>query len=362
MNIARLSIWFAVLAIAGTPGFAAAPGDRLEVVAQSDQAVWNGVAVGADGRVFVNFPALSPRPIQAVGVIGTDGKSHPFPGGEWNQWEPGKPVESAFVGTNAIRIGPEGDLWVVDTGAPSFGADTLPGATKIIRIDLKRNAVTRVYPLDSKAALRRSYVDDIRFHGHLAYLTDAGVPGIIVLDLVTGNTRRVLDHDRSTTGSRPIVVDGTVIRSSDGKPLLLNTDQMEVSPDGRWLYFQPLAGPMYRIATRWIDDPAVASKTVSRHVTFWFNTPPLGGTAIDAQGNLYLEDATSDSILKLTPERHLSTLIQDHRLHWADAPWIWNGSIYLPEAQIDRIPQFHNGHSEIKWPLHIYKMKLNSTD
>jgi hypothetical protein len=28
-------------------------------------------------------------------------------------WHPGKPVETDFVGTNAVRVGPEGDLWVV---------------------------------------------------------------------------------------------------------------------------------------------------------------------------------------------------------------------------------------------------------
>jgi Major royal jelly protein len=338
---------------------ATAPSDGLEIVAQSDNALWNGVTVSQDGRVFVNFPPLSPRPIQAVGEIGGDKTSHPFPGGEWNEWKPGKPVETAFVGTNSIRIGPEGDLWVVDTGTPSFGAETLPGAPKIVRIDLKRNAVARIYPLGPDAALRKSYVDDIRFHGHLAYLTDAGVPGIIVLDLVTGKTRRVLDHDKSTTGTRPIVVDGETVLGPDGKPIILNADQMEVSPDGRWFYFQPLAGPMYRIETRWLDDPAIDSATLARHVEFWFDTPPLGGTAIDDEGNLYLEDLTSDAIRKLTPDKHLSTVIQGSRLHWADAPWIWNGWLYLPEAQIDRLGQFHGGQSKIQWPLHIYRLRLN---
>ena len=52
------------------------------------------------------------------------------------------------------------------------------------------------------------------------------------------------------------------------------------------------------------------------------------------------------------------TVIEDHRLHWVDAPWILDGFLYLPEAQVDRIAQFHNGHTQIKWPLHIYKMKL----
>jgi hypothetical protein len=46
----------------------------------------------------VNFPPLSSRPLQSIGEIGSDGKSHPYPGGEWNTWQPGKPVEHAFVG------------------------------------------------------------------------------------------------------------------------------------------------------------------------------------------------------------------------------------------------------------------------
>lgn len=149
------------------------------------------------------------------------------------------------------------------------------------------------------------------------------------------------------------------MRRPDGMPILLNTDQMEVSPDGQWLYFQPLAGPMYRIATKWIDDPAAAPSSVAQHVIFWYETPPLGGTAIDADGNLYFEDLTDDSVRKLTPDRRVSTIIQDHRLHWADAPWISDGWLYLPEAQIDRIGPFHNGHSEVRWPLHIYRLKLS---
>lgn len=353
--VVALAIW-----IAAKPAFVAPKqNDQLESVAQSQDKIWNGVTVSSDGRIFVNFPALSPRPIQAVGGIGADGKSHPYPGGEWNNWNPGKPVEHAFVGTNAVRIGPDGDLWVVDTGSPNFGAEVLPDASKVVRIDIKHNVVTRVYPLGPALAQRKSYIDDIRFHGHLAYLTDAGVPGIIVLDLNSGQGRRVLDHDRSTTGTRPINVDGEILRGPNGQPLILNTDQMEVSPDGQWLYFQPLAGPMYRIATRWLDDSSVDAGVLSHQVEFWYSTPPLGGTAIDASGNLYLEDLTTDSILRLTPDRKISTLIRDSRLHWVDAPWVRNGWLYLPQAQIDRAPEFHHGQSQIRWPLHIFRLEID---
>src|SRR5271170_602161 len=111
----------------------------------------------------------------------------------------------------------------------------------------------------------------------------------------------------------------------------------------RWLYFQTLSGPMYRIDIRWTDDPSIDTKILSRHIELWFETPPLGGTAMDAQGNIYFEDLTSDAVRKLTPQRKVTTIIQDSQLHWADAPWIWNGWLYLPEAQLDRIAPFQHG-------------------
>jgi len=334
--------------------------DPLQVLASSEDKIWNGITVSNDGRIFVNFPAISPRPIQAVGEIGADKRSHPFPGGEWNSWAPGKPVEHGFVGTNAVRVGPDGSLWVVDTGSPSFGSEVLPGATKIVRIDLATNTVSRVYPLGSDVVMSKSYIDDIRFHGQVAYLTDAGVPGILVLDLTTGNVRRVLDHDPSTTGKNVIKVDGQVLLGPDGKPLMQHVDQMEVTPDGLWLYFQPLAGPMSRIGTRWLDDPSVQPEELAKNVEPWFNTGALGGTAIDSNGVLYLEDLNTNSILKLTPERQLSVVFQDPRLHWVDAPWIHDGWLYLPQAQLDRAAQFHHQQSKVQWPIHLYRMRLDA--
>jgi sugar lactone lactonase YvrE len=336
--------------------------DPLISIAQEHHAIWNGVTVSHEGRIFVNYPALSPRPILAVGEVGVDGSLRPYPGGEWNQWLPGKPVGHAFVGTNAVCVGPDGDLWVVDTGSPSFGAETLPGAPKIVRIDLKQNLVRRIYPLGPETAQPKSYVDDIRFHGPLAYLTDAGVPGLIVLDLNTGRARRVLDHDKSTTGTRPIIVDGETLYGLDGRPVILHTDQMEVSPDGKWFYFQPLSGPMYRIETRFLDDESIPAEVLARHAELFYETGSLGGTAIDDEGNLYLEELGDNSIVRLTPDRKATTIYQDPRLHWVDAPWIHDGWLYLPQAQIDRAAQFHAGKSRIEWPLHLYKLPLNASE
>jgi hypothetical protein len=103
--------------------------------------------------------------------------------------------------------------------------------------------VTRVYPLAADVAKPHSYVDDIRFHGSHAYLTDAGEPGLIVLDLTTGYGHRALNGapQATATPGREIFLDGEVVRTPDGSALRVNTDPLEVSADGKWLYFATLA-------------------------------------------------------------------------------------------------------------------------
>ncbi|WP_371778344.1 L-dopachrome tautomerase-related protein [Streptosporangium subroseum] len=204
-----------------------------------------------------------------------------------------------------------------------------------------------------------SAIDDIRFNGRTAYVTDAGMPGLIVLDLRSGKARRVLDNDRSTTDERPMYAEGKIMVGPGGKQVRIHADQLEVSPDGRHLYFQPASGPLHRVETRRLDDPSVPAAELSRHVENWVDTPSTGGTAIDAEGNIYLSDVNRLRILKITPDRRVTTLIQDPRLEWADAMWIdTEGFLWIPVAQLNRIAPFQDGTSRVRFPVHIYKMRI----
>ncbi len=340
-------------------GRASAASPPLDLVASTPGPLWNGVAV-ANGRVFVEFPRLDPaKPNPSVASLGPGGTPIPYPGGDWNTWAPGADASHRFVSTNAIHVGPDGDLWVVDNGAVGFiGRQAVPNAAKIVVIDPKTNAIARIYPVP-KAALRpKSAIDDIRFNGTHAYVTDAGAPAILVLDLADGTWRRVLDGDKATTARRPAIVDGKILRGPDGKPVSINADQLEVTPDGQFLFFQPLCGPLYRLETKLLDDPAVKPATLSAAVEFWYNTPSLGGTAIDSDGNLYLDDLGSNAVLRLTPDRHVSLLVRDDRLHWPDAPaFDGRGNLLIPVAQIDRAAPFNSGRSAFVEPFQIFSLR-----
>lgn len=349
----------AALIAAATPS-AAAP--ALSVVATSPDLAWNGVAAAPDGRIFVEFPRLGTTPNPSVARLMPDGHLVPYPGGGWNDWHHGAPPEHQFVSTNAIHLGPDDTLWVVDNGAVGLvGHHPVPHAQKLVAIDLHTDRVVRVLPIAPSALRPDSAIDDIRFNGTHAYVTDAGAPGLIVVDLPTGAMRRVLDDAPSTTASRPALVDGHILRGPDGKPARINADQLEVSPDGSELYLQPLPGPLYRVPTRLLDDPATPPAALNRAVEFWYDTPSLGGTAIDPAGNLYLCDLASNAILRLTPDRHLSLVIRDPRLHWPDAPAFdpagkGASPLLIPVPQLDRSVAFNHNHDDIHWPVLLLRL------
>ncbi|GJE60772.1 hypothetical protein MPOCJGCO_2888 [Methylobacterium trifolii] len=318
-----------------------------------------GVSIAPDGRRFFVLARLDGSTGPQI-VEWKDGILVPYPDVTWNGWAKGQDPSKAFVRVNAQRIGPDGALWLVDTGAPGIGNPVLPGGPKLIRIDLATNQTTRVYPL-GPVTRTDSFVDDVRFNAGHAYLTDAGAPGLIVLDLASGQARRVLDGDPSTVSDRAVSAEGRPMHGPDGKPLHIHADQIEVSPDGRWVYYQPSSGRMSRIDTRYLDDTDLDAASLATHVERFADTPSTGGTAIDAEGNLYVSDTDQLSVLKLMPDGSRTMLVQDPRLVWVDAMWIdADGRLWMPAAQLNRMAPFNGGADRVAKPLRVFTLDIGA--
>ena len=358
----RLSLLGGVaLALAGcsTSSMDMGNNPNLTPVAQLSS-ICNGVATTLDGRMFVTFPKPGGGQGASVAEVHADGHVTAYPNVDWNNWKIGDPAERKFVCANSLRIGPDRNLWVVDTGTPGSGTKVLSGGAKLVVIDPHTNAVVRTIPMND-ALHPDSFLDDIRFNGPRAYLTDAGAPAILVLDLLTGHSRRVLENDASTTGHRPMRAQGRVLHKPDASLAILHADQLEVSPDGQTFYFQPACGPMSKIATRYLDDPSIAPADLSSHVQPFFDTPTTGGTCIDSGGNIYVDDADHSRVLKLTPAGVESIVIQDDRLVWGDALWIDDaGSLLIPAAQLNRSAIFNQEIDAVQWPVVVYKLPIGA--
>lgn len=366
----RSSSWLSRTILVGASAFALAAvaavflpssaraADRLEVVAESHEMIWNAVAVSG-GKVFVAGPRWTGSKGPALGQVTAKGTIAPYPSAAWNAWKEGDDPSKAFVNLNAIHLDDHGGLWAVDTGSPTFGGDPLPGGAKLVRISLATGVVDRVITFPATVALPGSYVDDVRFNGDHAYLTDAGRPGIIVLDMRTGTSRRVLDGHPGLTApqDRTIVLDGQVVRTPDGAPLRVNSDPFELSPDRRWLYAAPLSGPWSRIPTALLDDPKASPMDLVAAVEPWADLPPTGGTAMAPNGDLYFTDLATNAIRKRAADGTISLVVQDDRLHWVDAPFLdETGALWLPTPQMDRVALFQGGSSRTQWPIRLYRI------
>jgi hypothetical protein len=322
----------------------------LVVVAESDTMIWNAVAVYR-GRIFVAGPGWSGSKGPAVAEL-VDGVARAYPS-----------ADAGFVNVNALHL--EGSrLWIVDTATPEFGGNTVGDGAKVVCIDLESDTIQRTYHFLNDVVKNGSYTDDIRINGRRGYLTDAGNAGIIVLDLQTGTSRRVLDGHPSTVArkDRPIVVDGETLIAPNGAPLLVQSDPLELSADGRWFYYGPLEGPWSKIETRFLDDASLSAAQLGSKVEPWLDIPPIGGSALGSNGDFYFTDLNECALKRRDGiSGAITTLVRDRAaLHWVDAPYLdeENGVIYLPVPQLDRAALFHNGHSEISWPVRLYRFAV----
>lgn len=329
----------------------------LEVALQSRNQIWNAVAHYQD-HTYVAGPRWTGGAGAQLSIVDAQGQSEAYPDRAWNSWTPGQEASNAFVNINALRL--EGSmLWVVDTGAAEFGGDPIPGGAKLVAIDLDKKRVVRSYPFSSDVAKPGSYVDDVRFQGNHAFVTDAGNAGLIVIDLHSGNAKRVLDGHYSVSAgtNREIILSGKTVNTPDGSPLRVNADPLEVSPDGVWLYYGALQGPWYKVRTADLISSTLTPQQLAVRVLPFADLPPTGGTVMDAGGNLYFSDLAADAIRVRRPDGRIDTLIVDERLHWVDAPFLdLDGSLLLPAAQMDRVGLFNGGSSQVEWPMTVFRL------
>lgn len=356
VKVARPALYGLLIAavLAGCASQQAQP-PVLEVARQSTEQIWNAVA-HFEGQTYVAGPRWTGGSGPQLSVFDAHGQRTAFPDQHWNAWAPGHDPRSAFVNINALRL-EKNVLWVVDTGAADFGGNPIPGGAKLVAIDLVEKRVVHSYPFSAEVARPGSYIDDVRIQDGHAFLTDAGNAGIIVLDLASGNARRVLDgHPAVTAGNeRNIVLDGQTLKAPGGAALRVNADPLEVSQDGAWLYFGPLQGPWSKVRIADLTASALTPAQLASRVEPFADLPPTGGTVMDAKGNLYFSDLAHDAIRVRRPDGRIEMLIVDPRLHWVDAPFLdRDGMLWLPAAQMDRVSLFNDGTARVQWPMTIF--------
>ena len=260
-----------------------------------------GIAVSKTGQLYANFPRWSNDYKYAVTEVGKDSSLTPFPDEEWNSWKDKDPdVANKWVCVQSITVDDTGALWVRDTGNPGM-TGTLAGGPKLVKFDLATKKATQTIPFGTDICPAKSYLNDVRVDTtrQVAYLTESGIGSLIVVDLKSGKTRRLLVEDQSTLADKNVdlTINGKEVETAEKKKPQFNADSLALSPDNAYVYYQPiLSGKLYRIATAKLLDENLSKSDLSKAVETVGVSFPMDGMWMAKGGYLYLSDLRTGAI------------------------------------------------------------------
>jgi len=320
-----------------------------------------GVAVSPDGRLFTNYPYwLEKHRYSVVEIV--NGKAVPYPDAEWNSFQKGENGLNKFVCVQSVVADEKGYLWVVDAAGIGLGK-VYQKSNKLLKIKLSDNSIERIYRFPENVAGADVYINDIRIDNNngYAYMTSSSGGGLVVLNIKSGDSRFVLGNSPSVKSDTAyhFSPNGKELAKSDGSLLKVNSDGIALTPDNAWIYYKPLSdNRLYRISTTLLRNFKTPLKTLVDSVQDLDKFVTTDGMIFDKSGNLYLGDLEKNSIVKITPDLKMQTVIQDDRLRWPDSYSIsQDGYLYISCSQIQYMPWFHAA-DEIERPFKIFRLKL----
>jgi sugar lactone lactonase YvrE len=356
-----------------SPSAATPPAAAPEVVFEFNGAMPTGVTVSQTGRIFVNYPRWG-DPVNFTVAELVDGREVAYPDRATARLDTAR-ADTTFVSVQSVVVDALDRLWVLDTGSINFGP-VVPGGPKLVAIDLTTNSVVKTIQFPADVVLPTTYLNDVRFdlgrgESGVAYITDSsgsGPNGIIVVDLASGTSRRLLHDHPSTRAEADFTptVEGKRMRSDPpgepAGPLTIGADGIAISADGSRLYYCPLASRrLYSIAAETLLDPALTADQVAAAVVDEGEKPASDGLEQDAAGGIYATDYEHNAIVRLDGQGGWATVMQDERALWPDTLALAaDGYLYFTANQLHRQPSFNDGKDRREKPYLLMRVNVDA--
>ncbi|NMN71551.1 L-dopachrome tautomerase-related protein [Rhizobium sp. 57MFTsu3.2] len=341
---------------------------ELEIVATFDVERPGNPTVMRDGRTLISVSAVA-TPDFAVRVIGSDGNHRPYPNEIWA----GKPRQDGrgMTGVIGIRADKDDVVWMLDMGdagnqpklvAWNDRADRLHQIIVLPQSVLRFSSFAQDFVIDAQR--KRIYIADMTLNAN----GSSDYPAIIVVDLVTGLARRVLEnHPALQPDEAPVVIDGKTVATvtADGRtvPYRYGLNPIAIDPLGRWVYFGALSGKsVYRIDANILSDDTVSAEVVAGGVEFWCAKPPCDGFDVDAVGNVYITDIVKSAIGVASPAGYRVLVEDTERLGWPDGVELdvqghW---LYITSNQLHRHPLLNSGDDASRPPYYLLRLRVDA--
>ncbi|MCP3144976.1 major royal jelly family protein [Pyxidicoccus xibeiensis] len=331
-----------------------------------------GVTVSREGRIFVNYPRWG-DPVRFTVAELRDGKEVPYPSAELHTDSPtGSPDK--LLSVQSVVVDPRNRLWALDTGSLRLGPIAGQEWPKLVGFDLATNQVFKVIRFPAEVVRQNTYLNDVRFdlrrgQDGLAFITDSGAGGLIVVDLASGRSWRKLDGHESVKAApdfvAPMEGQPLMIRrpGQEPQPFRVQSDGIALSADGSRLFYCPLSSrALYSVGVDALADEKLPDAEVLKTLQQEERRFASDGLESDAQGRVYLTDWEHNAIQVRDAAGQYSTLVTDPRLWWPDTLALsTDGYLYVTANQLHRQVQFHGGTDQRQKPYQLFRVKVEAT-
>lgn len=312
------------------------------------------IAVSPEGRIFITLHQLF-EPQQHVVEILENNSLKPFPNEEW-QKAPG--VDGIGLATPlGIQVDQNNVLWIIDNGS-------IP--PKLIGWDLSKDSLDKILPVPYPVSGEASFINDMAIDTehkavYLADMRGDEGPAIIVGDLTTNRTRRVLvDHPSvQAEADATMVIEDREVRQPNGEPHRNGLNPITVDPTNEWVYYGAMHGTsVYRIRTSDLLNKELSPEELRERVERYGDKPVSDGITVDNAGNVYITDVTGMGIGVTKPDGSYQLLFSDDSLVWPDSLSVGpDNYIYAVINQLSRSAPLNAGQDISKPPFHIIRFK-----
>lgn len=338
----------------------------LETIAIFPDSRPGNITVSNDGRVFVTMSALSASKYMVKEILPT-GEAVPFGDKEWIV----KPSDGSIKGINStigIQADDNGILWVLDMGNIKQNQ-----APKLVGFNLTNGAVVKVFPipntvLSNKPFLQDFIIDEKHNIAVIADMTDAlnppVKPAFVVINLETGNIRRVLESDNSFMPlMEPVKIHGRPVshKRSNGEIIQPNYPLNPISIDKKnnFIYYGAMGNTkIYRIPAALLADESKTNTELSRYIQFYANKPKSDGFKVGNNGKVYVTDVENSAIVQSSPSGIKTLVASKDKLSWPDGVAIYGNDLYIVANQLHNLPLLNEGKDASNPPFLVLKIKI----
>lgn len=327
------------------------PASEIEIAVTSEEPIGN-VAVSPEGRIFFTIHPES-RPEKNKLMEWKNGAVLPYPD---------EAFQDALITPLGLVVDGQNRLWVIDHGMHGFRG------ARLLVIDLNSSRIFHEHPFSSDAAPGGSFLQDIRVDsaGQTVYIADVSFirkdPAIVVYDLKSGSSRRVLDDHPSVSPQDWIIQ--TPIKDmvflAGLVALKPGIDGIALDKNDEWLYYGAMAHDgLFRIQTKYLKDASLSPAQIAGKVELFSIKPLSDGLAVDAEGNVYITDVEHGAVFVVGQDRRLKTLVKSGQIRWSDDLSIGpEGWIYLADSAIPHQILQTKAHMREFAPYYIFRFRF----